>query len=252
MAHHHTRPFIGINADFINAGKVTGAHVRVPVGYFDAVLTAGGLPVILPPVTKEAEMNALLDRLDGVLLSGGLDLDPKKQGLASHPSVQPIAERRDESDRLLVRLSLKRRFPILAVGLGMQQLNVACGGSLYLHIPEDLPRALPHIDPSCPGPHRHTVLLEPNTRTDEIYGGGEIRVNSNHHQAVAKVGGGLRVSATAPDGVIEAVEAVDPNWFCLGVQWHPESETASALDMQLFECFVQACLRQAQPLELAA
>jgi putative glutamine amidotransferase len=87
---------------------------------------------------------------------------------------------------------------------------------------------------------------------EEIYGGGEIRVNSDHHQAVRSVGEGLRVSARSPDGVIEAIESTDPNWFCVGVQWHPESETASALDMQLFECFVQACLRQAEPLLAAA
>ena len=88
----------------------------------------------------------------------------------------------------------------------------------------------------------------PNTLLDKIYGGGEIRVNSSHHQAVRTVSPKFRVSALAPDGVIEAMEAVDPNWFCIGVQWHPESETASALDMQLFECFIQACLRQSQPL----
>jgi putative glutamine amidotransferase len=179
-------------------------------------------------------------------------MDPKKQGLATHPAVQPMAERREENDKLLVRRVVERRLPVLGIGLGMQQLNVACGGSLYLHLPEDQPRALPHSDPSCSGPHRHAVLLEPNTRIDEIYGGGEIRVNSAHHQAVCKIGTRLRVGAVAPDGVIEAIEAVDPNWFCVGVQWHPESETASALDMQLFECFIQACIRQAQPLELAA
>jgi putative glutamine amidotransferase len=87
---------------------------------------------------------------------------------------------------------------------------------------------------------------------EEIYGGVEIRVNSSHHQAIRQVGSRLRVCALAPDGVIEAIEAVDPNWFCVGVQWHPESDTASALDLQLVECFVQACGRQAQPLELAA
>jgi putative glutamine amidotransferase len=133
----------------------------------------------------------------------------------------------------------------------MQQLNALCGGNLYLHLPEDQPRALPHFDPTG-GPHRHAVLLEPNTRLDEIYGGGELRVNSAHHQAVRQVGSGLRVAAVAPDGVIEAIEAVDGNWFCVGVQWHPESETASALDMQLFECFIQASLRQSQPMTLAA
>jgi putative glutamine amidotransferase len=249
---HHTRPVIGINADFVPAGKHHGAHLRLGAGYFDAVLAAGGLPILMPPYGKEAEIDAFLDRIDGIILAGGLDMDPKRQGQPSHPAVQPMPERREENDRLLVRRVLHRQMPVLGIALGMQQLNAACGGSLFLHLPEDLPRALPHNDPSCSGPHRHAVLLEPNTRLDEIYGGGEIRVNSAHHQAVRQVGPRLRVSALAPDGVIEAVEAVDPNWFCVGVQWHPESETASALDMQLFECFIQACIRQSQPLELAA
>jgi len=150
-----------------------------------------------------------------------------------------------------MRRLVARQMPLLAIGVGMQQLNAARGGSLFLHLPEDLPRAMPHRDPSG-GPHRHIVVLEPNTRMEEIYGAGEIRVNSAHHQAVRQPGSDLRVGAVSPDGVIEAIEATDPSWFCVGVQWHPESETASALDMQLFECFVQACARQAQPLQLAA
>jgi putative glutamine amidotransferase len=251
MKAQHTRPFIGINADFVPAGKVSSAYARLNVGYFDAVTAAGGLPIIMPPLGKAAEVNALLDRLDGVLLSGGLDLDPRRQQQPSHPAVQPMAQRREENDRILVRSIVERQAPVLAIGVGMQQLNMVCGGSLFLHLPEDQPRALPHRDPSG-GPHRHAVLLEPNTRIDEIYGGGEIRVNSDHHQAVQKVGAKLRACALAPDGIIEAIEAVDPNWFCVGIQWHPESETASALDMQLFECFVQACLRQVQSPALAA
>jgi putative glutamine amidotransferase len=248
---HPTRPFIGINADFVATGKTTVAHARLHAGYFDTVLTAGGLPVVLPPLAHEAELDALLDRLDGVVLSGGLDIDPKRWGLPSHAAVQPMPERREQNDRILLRRILARQLPVLAIGLGMQQLNLMFKGTLYLHLPEEQPRALPHRDTSG-GPHRHAVLIEPGTRLEEIYGGGEIRVNSAHHQAVRQPGAGLRIGARAPDGVIEAIEAVDPNWFCVGVQWHPESETASALDMQLFECFIQACLRQSEPLSLAA
>ena len=251
MKPQQTRPLIGINADFFPATKVSGAQIRLNVGYFDSVVAAGGLPVILPPLGKDAEINAYLDQLDGVILSGGLDMDPRRQGQPTHPAVQPMAERREENDRVLMRRAVERQTPILAVGVGTQLLNVACGGSLYLHLPEDLPRAMPHRDHTGE-PHRHAVVLEAGSRLDEIYGGGEHLVNSSHHQAVRKPGEGLLVSARAPDGVVEAVEADDPNWFCVGVQWHPESDTASALDMQLVECFIQACLRQAQPMELAA
>lgn len=247
-----TRPVIGINADFVAAKKNTHPSLRLNAGYFDAVLAAGGLPIIMPLYNKDGEINAFLDRVDGFVLTGGLDLDPRKNGMPHHSAVQPIAERREDNDRLLVRCLLKRKLPLLAIGLGMQQINVACGGTLYLHLPDDLPRAMPHCDPNTEGPHRHLVLLKPNTRLDEIYGGGELRVNSYHHQAVRQVAPKFRVGAVASDGVIEAIETTDPDWFCLGVQWHPESDSASALDMQLFECFIQASIRHAEPLQLAA
>jgi putative glutamine amidotransferase len=249
---HQTRPFIGINSDYVPASKVNVPFIRLNTGYLDNIVAAGGLPVVVPPLGKEIDLDAWLDRLDGFVLTGSaLDLDPRRLGMPAHSSVQPLPERREESDRLLVRRLLERRLPLLAIGLGLQQVNVACGGSLYVHLPQDLPRAMPHRDPTG-APHRHLVLIEPNTRMEEIYGAGEIRVNSSHHQAVRQLGAGLRVGARAPDGVIEALESTDGQWFCVAVQWHPESETASALDLQLFECFIQACLRQAQPLQLAA
>jgi putative glutamine amidotransferase len=248
---HPTRPVIGINADFFAATKKTIAHARLNAGYFDSIFAAGGLPIIFPPLGKDQELKALLDQVDGVILSGGLDLDPRRQQQPSHTSVQPMAERREANDRALLRLIMGRQLPILAIGVGMQLVNVLCGGSLYLHLPHDLPRAMPHKDPFGE-PHRHAVVLQPHSRLEEIYGGGEILVNSDHHQAVHEVGANLRVAAKSHDGVIEAIEAEDPNWFCIGVQWHPESETASALDMQLFECFLQACVRQSEPLTLAA
>ena len=150
-----------------------------------------------------------------------------------------------------MRIVADRRMPVFGIGAGMQLLNITMGGNLLLHIPEDRPAALPHLDPLDPA-HRHTLELTPGSLMERVYGDGELRVNSAHHQAVRQVGDGFRIGATAPDGVIEAIESTDPNWFCIGVQWHPESDTATALDAQLFECFIQACLRQAQPLQLAA
>jgi putative glutamine amidotransferase len=248
----HARPLIGINTDYIPASRTAGAYLKLHAGYSEAVYAAGGLPLLIPPVLKEDDLDELFDRLDGLVLSGcPFDLDPRRMGLNPHPAVQPMPARREEADRLLCRLALQRQTPLLAIAVGMHAVNVLSGGTLYLHLPEDQPKALPHKDPTG-GPHRHTVLLEPHTRLDAIYGGGEIRVNSYHHQAIQQVAPGFKVSARAPDGIIEAIEADDPHWFCVGVQWHPHSETASALDLQLFEAFVQACAQKEVTLQLAA
>ncbi|MCS7046708.1 MAG: gamma-glutamyl-gamma-aminobutyrate hydrolase family protein, partial [Gemmataceae bacterium] len=230
-----TRPIIGLNMDMAAATKTTPAVLRLGPGYVDAVLAAGGLPIVMPPYARAGEIEDFLDQVDGFILTGGLDLEPRRLGMVPHRQVRPMPPRREESDRLLVGKLLQRRLPILAIGVGLHQLNVACGGTIIQHLPDEMPRALPHYDPSCSGPHRHLVLLKPNSRLEEIYGEGEIRVNSDHHQALKTPGELFRVTATAPDGVIEGVEALDPNWFCVGVQWHPASETASALDLQLFE-----------------
>jgi putative glutamine amidotransferase len=204
------------------------------------VLQAGGIPNIVPPLLKEPEMRQVVNRLDALIMTGGDDLDPKRIGMPPHPSIRTVLPRREDSDRLLLKLAVARKLPILGVGLGMQLINVVFGGTIYQHLPEDLPKALPHKDPQG-GWHRHGLEIQPGTRIDDIYGDGEIRVNSNHHQAVRRVSSKFRISATAPDGVIEAIESLDPDWFCMGVQWHPASDSASALDTQLFEALLSAC-----------
>ena len=250
-AKENPRPLIGINTDYFNASKTYSAHARVNAGYFDAVVAAGGLPFLMPPLGREAEINALLDRVDGVILTGGQDMDPRRNGQPMTKSIQLMAERREASDRIMIRRIIDKQIPVMAIGLGMQQLNVMMGGTLHLHLPTDFPKALPHFDPTG-APHRHIVMLEPDTRIDEIYGGGELRVNSRHHQAINALGKGLRIGARSPDGVIEAIEWEEHEWFCLGLQWHPEADTASALDMQLFECFVQSTTRESPRLQLVA
>jgi putative glutamine amidotransferase len=148
--------------------------------------------------------------------------------------------RREDFDRRLCKMAVEKRIPILAIGIGMQELNVVCGGTLFQHIPEDFVKPLHHRDP-VESTLRHIIEIVPGTRMDTIYGPGEIRVNSQHHMAVDQVADLFKVSATSPDGVIEAYESIDENWFCVGVQWHPENESSSALDMQVFENFIESC-----------
>src|SRR5262245_33838576 len=123
----HSRLFIGINAYFIPPWKLTTAHARLIAAYFDSIASACGLPAIMPARDHPTEIDALLDRMDGVVLSSGLDIDPRRLGQPSHPAVQPMCQRRQRSDQILVDEILKRQMPVLGIALGMQQINVACG-----------------------------------------------------------------------------------------------------------------------------
>jgi len=119
----------------------------------------------------------------------------------------------------------------------MQLINLTEGGTLFLHIPEDLPKAIPHKDPTDLA-HRHALVVEQGSAMERVYGDGEIRVNSMHHMAIDDVAASFKVTARAPDGVIEAIESAVENWTAIGVQFHPEAETASALDVKIFEEFI--------------
>jgi len=217
MKARHTRPLIAIFRDYPS----TSCHREHP-GYFDVVQAVGGLPVLLAASAREAEIHACLEGAEGVVLDGGPDLDPLRE---------------ITSARALIQHAMDRRLPLLAIGQGLQQLNTAAGGTLYPSTSEDQPGALAHSKP------RHAVLLEPGTRLEEIYERDEIWVDNDHQQTVRRVGDGLRVSGLAPDGVIEAVEAIEPTWFCLGIQWHPKTEGPAAPDLRLFETLIEACLR---------
>lgn len=234
------KPIVGVTSGLVNASHNRHPHFELDTGYCDGILDAGGIPIILPPVAKEEVLEEFLNRLDGVLMTGGGDLNPRKLGKRPHPAIKPMPPRREESDWMLGRMIVERRMPTLCVGVSMQLVNVLFGGTLFTHLPEDMPRGMPHFDPLEPG-HRHVVFITPRTRLERIYGEGEIRVNSAHHQGIRTLGKGLRSGALAPDGLIEAIESADKDWFLVGVQWHPESESASALDRQLFDGFIEAC-----------
>ncbi len=232
-----TKPLIGMNADFRSAKNDAPAFSFVCAGYYDGLVKAGAIPVIVPPLQEEDDLNRVLNMLDGVVLIGGADLDPRRDGYMLHPSLRLLDGRREDFDRLLIDLIARRRLPVLGIGAGMQLLNVSQGGTLFLHIPEDAPRALPHMDP-MDAAHRHALEVEPGSLVERVYGEGEIRVNSMHHMAVDDVAPGFAATARCPDGIIEAIESVRDEWFAVGSQFHPESDSASALDVRVFEEFL--------------
>lgn len=232
------KPIIGINADYRSATKDKPAFSFLAAGYAEAVTKAGGIPVVLTPMDDPNDISQLLDTLHGVVLTGGADLDPRFDGFMMHPAVQTMERKRENFDRLLAKMILKRRMPVFGIGVGMQLLNVTQGGNLYLHIPEDMPESLPHRD-ALDRAHRHGLEVARNSLMERVYGDGEIRVNSMHHMAIDELGSAFRVTARCPDGIIEAIESVDPEkWFAVGTQFHPEAESASALDLRIFEEFI--------------
>jgi putative glutamine amidotransferase len=245
-----SKPLIGLNADYRAAKKDSPAFTFVCAGYYDAIVEAGGVPLILPPTDDDDNMNRLLDLLDGMVLVGGADLDPRRDGYMLHPSVRALDTRREEFDRRLMRIIAKRRMPVFGIGVGMQLLNVAQGGTLLLHIPEDLPKALPHKDPLDPA-HRHGLEVVPGSLMERVYGDGEIRVNSVHHMAVDDVAPGFSVTARCPDGVVEAIESTT-DWLAFGTQFHPESDSASALDLRIFEEFISGITGEVIQMKLVA
>jgi len=245
------RPFIGLNADFRAAAHNQPAFSYVAAGYYDAIAAAGGIPVILPPLEDDAALSAMLDRLDGFVLIGGADLDPRNDGFMLHASVKPMEARRERFDRRLMHELFERRVPVFGIGAGMQLMNVVCGGNLFLHIPEDLPHALPHRDAHDPN-HRHSLVVEPDSVVGRVYGEGEIRVTSRHHMAIDQLAQGFRVTAKCQDGVVEAIESEMVDWYALGTQFHPECAAASALDIRIFEEFLEAIQQRTEVARVAA
>jgi putative glutamine amidotransferase len=235
----HAKPVVGFNADYRAARKDSPALSYLTAGYYDAVIRAGGIPMVVPPLDNEADASAVLDKLDGFVMVGGADLDPRRDGWMLHPSIRPLAPRRESFDRRLMRIVADRRMPVFGIGAGMQLLNITMGGNLLLHIPEDRPAALPHLDPLDPA-HRHTLELTPGSLMERVYGDGELRVNSMHHMGLDEIADGFEVTARCPDGIVEAIESRMPDWFAIGTQFHPEAATASALDRRIFEEFIDA------------
>ncbi|NLG42534.1 MAG: gamma-glutamyl-gamma-aminobutyrate hydrolase family protein [Phycisphaerae bacterium] len=219
------RPAIGITCSFQQTDPPNPRlQTRLNAAYSDAVFAAGGLPrpIALPAEPEPSLLDDLLSGLDGVIFSGGLDLDPQRYGQTRHPKAELMHERRDRFEFTLFRRADELRLPILAICLGYQVAHVARGGRLIQHL-DDVPRTPAIAHHLRHGQAFHEVTLAPGSRLAQIIGTTRLEVNSRHHQAVDPdyAGRGLRPVAFAPDGVLEAAEDCESRHL-LGVQWHPE------------------------------
>lgn len=238
-----TRPVIGVTASIDQRAAAYGETYSLTRKYAEGVVQAGGIPVIVPHNLAEESLHALLERLDGVLLSGGGDIDPAWFGEEAHPATGEIEPDRDRVELTLARWLVEQGKPFLAICRGIQVLNVAWGGSLVQDIPAQVPGAVPHSFDRKTTPRHylaHSVKIDPDSHLARVMQLDAAETNSWHHQAIGRVADRLRVTAVAPDSIIEAVEV--PGLRCaLGVQWHPEWLFEEKVEQRrLFEELVRA------------
>ena len=234
-------PIIGVTTSYIPPEPDTSGQFAVGEKYIQAVLRAGGLPVMLPLDIPADGLAELLSRVDGLLLTGGADIDPARFGGVPHPRVYGVLESRDDQEIRLVQLAAEQGKPFLGICRGIQVINVAMGGTLYTDIGDQLPNPLKHDQfPGIPRDYlAHEVTVEPGSLLEKALGGRAFPVNSLHHQGVERLAPGLKAVACAPDRLIEAVE-LPGHPFGLGVQWHPEWLQEHEPHRQLLRVFVDA------------
>jgi putative glutamine amidotransferase len=247
LASRHERPLIGVTTSEVRPaervtplpeGEPRGHEMALGLPYLKGLEEAGALPLVMPPMPDEA-IEPLLDRLDGICLSGGPDIDPRTYEAEPHPELGPTEPDLDRFELAVAARADAREMPILAICRGAQALNIVRGGALHQHLPE-LSEEIPHRQGNPSDQPSHAIEVEPDSRLAQLFGADGIEVNSFHHQAIDRLGAGLVVSARAPDGTIEAIE--DPRRrFLVGVQWHAETLTHRPYEAALFERFVDAC-----------
>jgi putative glutamine amidotransferase len=216
----------------------------VQQSYTHAILQAGGTPVLIPSDLPESGWRAVFERLDGILFTGGPDIATEIFHGVPHPAVYGVDEARDALELGLTRLAADGEKPFLGICRGLQVVNVALGGTLYTHIPDQLPNAVVHEYPGEDGiPARtalaHPVRVEEGSRLSQILAEPILKVNSLHHQGIKDLASGLKAVAFAPDGLVEGIELPEHR-FGLAVQWHPEWLTDQAAIRRLFQAFVDA------------
>lgn len=234
-------PVIGLTVNRLSYGNRRSLYHALSEAYINAVVNAGGIPLLIPLGLPEKDWGLLCDHLDGILLTGGSDIDPARFNGRNHPSVYDIDSDRDALEIALVQRAAAIQMPFLGICRGVQAINVALGGTLYTHIPDQLSGAVRHDwYPNIPRNHRaHEITLEPTSRLAGILGATHLQVNSLHHQGLEQLGQGLVAVGRAPDGLVEAVELAG-HAFGIGVQWHPEWLQDDPAMRSLIRAFIEA------------
>lgn len=226
------RPLIGIDGVL---ALDASPRLVLATRYAYAILKAGGIPVAIPPVGGPSDVERLLDRLDGILFSGGDDFETESLGLGpTHPAARPVPKSKQDFDFELARAAIARKLPTLGICYGMQLLGLAEGARLHQHLPADRPGKQEHS-----GGVVHRVRIEGGSRLGRVLETSEVPVISRHHQALSQVAPPWMVSAVDDEGLIEAIERAD-HPFAIGVQWHPELAAEGSLQDRLFRGFVGA------------
>lgn len=223
-------PVIGVCTELVDARWDVWEQRAAALGevYIASIQHAGGLVLMIPPDPRlESDPDAALDRVDGLILVGGADIDPGSYGAEPHPQTNSTVPERDRSELALARRAVERNLPLLGICRGMQLLNVALGGTLRQHLPDDVGHEEHRRNPGSFENSEHDVRIEPESLAARAAGVELHPAKSHHHQGVAEIGEGLRVSGiSALDDLPEAIET-DGRAFCLGVQWHPEADDRS-------------------------
>ena len=230
-------PLVAVSATVHTHADV--ARVRLNQAYVHALELAGVVPVVVPPLARVEDAARVLGAVQGLVLTGGEDVDPALYGETPHPTVTVVTPTRDHTEIALARAAQAARIPTLAICRGLQVTNVALGGTLVQDIPSASPEALAHEQEAPRHERTHAVEVEKGSRLAEALAATTLAVNSMHHQAIATLADGLRITARAGDGTVEGIEGIDPAWWLLGVQWHPEElvNDADEWDRALFRAF---------------
>jgi putative glutamine amidotransferase len=241
--YRRSHPIVGIptHSRYVAMAGLPPAFIMGQL-YTQALAQAGAAAILLPLYEDPALLRTLYEQIDGLFLAGGSDVNPALYEAEPHSRLGEVDEERDRVELQCIEWALADRLPILAICRGMQVLNVAHGGSLYQDIAAEVPHAMEHnYWQQQPRDYlAHPVEVLPGTRLATLLGTHHTLVNSLHHQAVRTLAAGLRPSARAADGILEALESTDPGQFVVGVQWHPEALTSDPKMLRLFTGFVDA------------